>query len=230
MKKIILNSLIAALVLGSTGVAFAENDATTTRPGIQPTKAMLEANKLKQQALKQKIASTTEVKKDLRQKMASTTEAKKELRGKIASTTAEKRDERKELIKKRIENRFGKMFLRFQATIDRQEAIMTKINDRIAKIKQNGGNTTEAEKYILEADASLDKAQLALDSLKATAQNDSQIASTTEISKETLESMKKTAKDIEKNLRDVHKSLQKTVGVLKGMSQLKNASSTKETN
>lgn len=216
MKKIILNSLIAVLMLGSTGVAFAENDATTTRPGTQPTKAMLEANKLKQQALKQKMASTTEV--------------KKELRAKIASTTAEKRDERKELIKKRIENRFGKMFLRFQATIDREKAIMTKINDRIAKIKQNGGNTTEAEKYVLEASASLDKAQLALDSLKATAQNDSQIASTTEVSKETLESMKKTAKDIEKNLRDAHKSLQKTVGVLKGMSQLKNASSTKETN
>lgn len=216
MKKIILNSLITAIMLGSAGIALAEGDATTTRPKPQPLKSVIEANKLQQQALKQKIASTTEV--------------KKELRGKIASTTMERRDDRKELIKKKIENRFGKMFLRFQATIDREKAIMTKINDRIAKIKQNGGNTTEAEKYVLEASSSLDKAQLALDSLKATAQNDSQIASSTEVSKETLESMKKASQEIGKNLRDAHKSLQKTVGVLRGMSQLKNASSTKEAN
>ncbi len=227
MKKIILNSLVAIFTLSPFSVAFAHDMASGTAP-MNTMEHKDGSNQI--QTLKQKIASTTAEKRELKDKLASTTEVKKELRGKIASTTMERRDERKELIKKRIENRFGKMFLRLQATIDREKAIMTKINDRIAKIKQNGGNTTEAEKYVVEAKTSLDKAQLALDSLKATAQNDSKIASTTEVSKETLESMKKSAQEIEKNLRDAHKSLQKTVGVLRGMSQLKNASSTKETN
>ena len=83
-----------------------------------------------------------------------------------------------------------------------------------------------------EAKAYLDEAQKQLDALKATAMNDSQVASSTtaSIAKETLSAMKKANQDLEKNLRSAHQSLQKSVGSLKGMSQLKNASSTREQN
>jgi chromosome segregation ATPase len=243
MKKIILNSLLAVLVLGGAPVAYARDGvmhmdmpASSTEGKPQPIKAAVqakrEAGQEKIQDIKQKMASTTEVKKDLKQKLASTTEDKRELRQKIASTTAEKRDERKELIKTRIENKFGKMFARYQATIDREREIASKITARIEKIKANGGTTTEAEKFVAEAKTYLDEAQKQLDTLKTTAMNDSQIASstTTSIAKETLSAMKKANQDLEKNLRSAHQSLQKSVGSLKGMSQLKNASSTREQN
>ena len=229
MKKIILNSLLAVLVLGGAPVAYARDGvmhmdmpASSTEGKPQPIKAAVQA---KREEGKEKI-------QDIKQKMASTTEVKKDLRQKLASTTAEKRDERKELIKTRIENKFGKMFARYQATIDREREIASKITARIEKIKANGGTTTEAEKFVAEAKTYLDEAQKQLDTLKTTAMNDSQIASstTTSIAKETLSAMKKANQDLEKNLRSAHQSLQKSVGSLKGMSQLKNASSTREQN
>jgi hypothetical protein len=249
MKKIILNLIMAVLVFGSANFVYAEDGMAgmdmpasssmkMNKPPVRPqpikeaVQAKKEAGQEKVQNIKQKMASTTEVKRDLKQKLASTTEDKRELRQKLASTTAEKRDERKELIKTRIENRFGKMFARYQATIDRERDIATKITARIEKIKANGGTTAEAEKLVAEAKTYLDEAQKQLDAMKATAMNDTQIASSTtaSIAKETLSAMKKANQDLEKNLRSAHQSLQKSIGSLRGVSQLKNASSTREQN
>ena len=211
MKKIILNSLMIALSMGAVTTAFAEE---TGRP--QPIRAAIQEKKEKAQDLKLKIASTTETKKEMRRE--------------LASTSKEIRDDRRELIKNRINFRYGKMFARFQATIDRETAIMNKINSRIAKIKAEGGKTTDAEKYVADAKISLDKAQAELENLKTTALNDTEIASSTTatIAKQTLDSMKASGQEIEKNLRTAHQLLQKSVGSLKGLSQLRNASSTKE--
>jgi hypothetical protein len=211
MKKITLNSLMIAVLIGSVSPVFAVETSS-----VQPIRAAIQEKKEKAQDIKQKIASTTE--------------AKKELRGELASTSKEIREDRKELIKNRINFRYGKMFARFQATIDRETAIMSKINSRIAKIKAEGGNTTDAEKYISDAKISLGKAQSALETLKTTAMSDTNIASSTTVTlaKETLDSMKASGQEIEKNLRTAHQLMQKSVGSLKGLSQLRNASSTKE--
>jgi hypothetical protein len=170
MKKLILHSLITAMVFGGALTVFAETGSVqvnasasaranaSTTPG--PIKAMIEAKKELQTETKDKIA---------------------ELRNNIASSTQEKRDDRKEIIKLRIENRFGKMFLRYQATIDRETIIMNRINTRIEKIKADGSNasTTEAVRFTAEAKIHIGEAQTALDLLKTTAYNDSQIASST---------------------------------------------------
>lgn len=203
MKKIILNSLITVMAFGGV-VASAETSgtvpATTLRNQIRTTKA--------------------EAREDI-----------KEIRENTASTTRELRNDLKEIIKNKIEKRFGKMFDRFQSTIDRETAIMAKLNTRIAKIKANGGTTTEAEKVVAEAKVHIDEAQKDLNALKVIANNDNEIASSTtdRLSKETLASMKDSAKEIEKHLREAHQDLQKSIGILRGVSQLKNASSTKET-
>lgn len=153
-------------------------------------------------------------------------EVRDELKSRLASTSQEIRD----LIKNRIAKKFGKMFERFQATIDRETAIMNKINSRVEKIKANGGTTTEAEKLIVDAKIHLSEAQTALNLLKSTATSTAQTATTTSetITKNVLANMKKIGQEIEKHLREAHKDLQKTIGVLRGVSQLRNASTTKE--
>lgn len=146
-----------------------------------------------------------------------------------ASSTLEKNIKREDEIKKRAEHRFSKMVARFDATIQREEAIMVKINSRIEKIKTVGGKTTDAEGLVVVAKTHLDKAKTALVSLKASA--DSAItqdisATSTGITKNTLTAMKKAGADIEKELRETHKAMQKTIGVLRGLSQLNNATTT----
>lgn len=202
MKKIILHSLITALALGGAAIANAETNSSST---------------LRNQIKTVRQEAQTEI---------------KDIRSNTASTTKALRMDLREIIKNKIEKRFGKMFERFQATIDRERVIMTKIQTRIEKIKANGGSTTEAEKLVASAKVHLDEAQKDLDALKITANNDKEIASSTtdKLSKETLVSMKKSNQEIEKHLREAHKDLQKTVGVLRGVSQLKNASSTREVN
>jgi hypothetical protein len=102
---------------------------------------------------------------------------------------------------------------RIQATIDRVENIMTRIVSRIEKIKDNGGNTTEADKLVDQAKISLDKAKASFVLLKA-AEPTSSTATSTPV--KDMIAMRKQAKDVIKNLIDAHKSLMKVVGVLRG--------------
>ncbi len=150
----------------------------------------------------------------------------------IASSTQAQVNALRDLIRNKVEKRYGKMFDRFQATIDREIAIMAKINSRIEKIKANGGTTTEAEKLVASAKINIDEAQKDLDALKVLANSDKEIASSTtdKLSTTTLASLRKSTQEIEKELRAAHRDLLKSVGVLRGVSQLNNASSTKETN
>lgn len=140
--------------------------------------------------------------------------------GGVASTTA-----------LRIEKRYEKIATKYLKTIEREEAIMAKIISRIEKIKALGGlsaqagNTVEAEKLIVEAKASLVQARTAYETMKAGAVSADSVE---KITKETLATLKTTAKNIERYMKEAHKSLQKTIGSLRGLSQLRNATSTKE--
>ena len=158
---------------------------------------------------------------------ASTTRGEK-LQQKIKEVKQEVRDEARERIASTtariIDNRYDKMTKRYEDTVAREKAITAKIISRIDKIKTNGGNTTEAEKFVNDAKTKLASAKSAYESMKTLVINTSN-ASTT---KETLTSLKSSTQTINKLLRDAHQLLQKTVGSLRGVSQLRNASSTKE--
>ncbi|HBD24665.1 MAG: hypothetical protein A2566_02985 [Candidatus Zambryskibacteria bacterium RIFOXYD1_FULL_40_13] len=136
------------------------------------------------------------------------------IQNRVASSTAN-----------RLEKRFEKMTKRYLSTIEREEKITSKLVSRIEKIKLNGGNTTEAERLVTEAKTHLRDARVAYEILK-TSSIKADSATTTQ--RETMNEMRNSVKVIETHLKEAHKLLQKTVGVLRGVSQLRNATSTNE--
>ena len=158
--------------------------------------------------------------KDAKDKIASSTNA---------SSTREKFGEKMEKI---IDNRYQKMIDRLEATIERENSIMTRIISRIEKIKSVGGNTSDAEKSVADAKTYLDKAKTALLDLKTGAETVGiqNASSAPKLMKEGMDKMRKASLEIEKNLREVHKLLLKSVSQLRGTMELKNTSTTKEKN
>jgi exonuclease VII small subunit len=194
--------LIVTAILSSSGSVLAQSG--TSNP-VQNTRAQIKDARVETRAEIQ----------DARQDLASTTRA--------VMTQASLN------IEDRMNNRLEKMFERFEATIDRLTNIMNRLNTRIEKIKTNGGNTTEAEKLTASAKIHLDMAKNALTILKTQAETQSNMENSSTSIKDLrngMEAMKKSGKEIEKHLREAHKELQKSIGVLRGMSQLRPATTT----
>ena len=182
--------------------------------------------------LKNKVEKV-DVKNKIEERIASSTEKKQPLEASSGRMTNLKREEVKDKVEARvassttnkIERQFEKMTKKYLSTIEREKAIMGKIVSRIEKIKSVGGNTVEAERLVAEAKIKLDEARASYETLKTVAIS----ADTFEkITKETLVDMRDATKAIEKQLRGAHNLLQKTVGSMRGVSQLRNATSTKE--
>ena len=226
MTKIILNSLIATLVF-SGGIAFAETDTTSSTIGeavvcTQDAKQCSDGSYVSRTGPEcefTKCPNSEKEKVGLMQRVRNLFENKKpEVKNKTENRVASSTE-------KKVEKRYEKMAKKYLATIEREETIMAKIVSRIEKIKFAGGKTVEAERLVREAKTHLTEARTAYEILKTTATS----ADTFEkIAKETLSSMKDNIKVIEKHLRLAHKLLEKTVGSLRGVSQLRNATSTKE--
>ncbi len=223
MKKTILYSLLALLL--SSGIASAH---VTSDPEHASTSDHVE------------VSASTTAPGPLEKLRAAKAEVKDEIKGikeSLASTTLRSRIEIKNNTKaraeERIENRYEKMIVRLQATIDRETSIMAKINARAAKIKANGGNTTEAEKFTLEAKVHLDEASVALANLKtlasvqAAAENSSTTAKTL---RDGLTAMRKAGGIVITSLRDAHGSLVKSVRSLRGIRLNVSATTTTSTN
>lgn len=143
----------------------------------------------------------------------------------VASSSQQNRfEERKGDI---FDTKISKVSTRLEATISRLEKIMKRVESRIEKIKNAGGDTTVATKYVSEAKESLNKAKTAFLEIKDKTnqfRNSNNLASTTV---EIIKSLKDIAQTIEKNLKNAHVALQKAVGDLKG--RLNNTDTT-ETN
>ncbi len=223
MQKFILNTLLITLVF-SASITLAETDVMCTQEAKQcpdgsyvgrtgpncefakcPNSVSTSTSATPRQGLIQKLKNVIENKKEVRE------EVKNKIQDRVSSTTAQ-----------RIENRFEKIAIKYLRTIEREEAIMAKIVSRIEKIKVNGGNVVEAEKLVAEAKVHLEEARTAYATLKTAAVNTDNATST----KQMLDNMKTSAKLVEKHIREAHKSLQKIVGVLRGVSGLRNATST----
>ncbi|MBI4155948.1 MAG: hypothetical protein HY507_01810 [Candidatus Zambryskibacteria bacterium] len=251
MKQFISKILIASLVLGGGAIAYAEetsadataNVQTETKPAtfIQTLKARLQGVKDVRVQTKTDIKNVRSEAKDkikeTREGMASTTEGtrkeiKTEKREKMEEKKSEMAEKRAEKAKEKIENRFEKMNARFRATIERIENIMVRVNARIEKIKNAGGNTAAAEKLAAEAKMHLDLAKASLIKLKETADTTVSLETSLETktkAKASLISLKTIAKELETHLRESHVMLEKAVGSLKGLSQIKPAETKTET-
>lgn len=159
---------------------------------------------------------------ELEKRRASSTEKMRELKEKASST----RDKMDQIARKVLRNRFENMLIRFEATIEREESIMSRIVSRIEKVKTDGGNTTKSEEFITEAKKHLAEAKVTLETLKADAKIAAELeadptlrlASTTRSS---LINLRKTSQDLSHHLRETHKALVNAVSNLLGMSSTK---------
>lgn len=149
-------------------------------------------------------------------------------RARAIQNSGESAEETRNNLQARIENRYDKMIERFQRAINRETQIMVKINSRISKIKALGGNTSEAEGLTVNAKIELDKATTTLATLESLVET-AMLQENSGKPNESLATMRTTARDIEKSLREAHRNLLKSVGVLRGVSQLSNASTTSST-
>ncbi len=226
MNKITKNIIIGMLTFGIAGIAAAD-----TTVGVN---ASVQTNT----KLAAPTSSSTPI-KPLDRLRDAKMNAKMEItsiKANLASTTVELRAEIKQRMQKRAENRLDKMTERFEATIEREGKILTRINSRIAKVKTAGGDTTESEKFALEAKLHLDEADSSLTALETSVENsiEAQASTTTKImTKEMIANLKKSAAEVEKHLRAAHAASVNAVSSLQGMSTTEakvNASSTTQVN
>ncbi len=203
MKKII-NTLLAITLLGTGATVFAENGAIGATASSTNPRPRVEA--------RQEIRNI-----------------RSDARTEIRDVRAEAREQVREFLEKRATHRWSQMIERFEKAIDKEETLLARIVSRIEKIKVNGGNTADAEKYVGEARTHLAEAKTALETLKTLASEaitkEEARANATEI-REKMKAMKKAMDDVKLHLIETHKALQKAVGSLRGLSQLRNASST----
>ncbi len=235
MKQNVLKLTMVALLLGTATVAFADVSVDANAGAQVRPATFLEALKVRLGIQQVRVETKTEVKDIrteaqnkidmMRENEASTTrEMKDEMKDRMASST----EKREDMMEKRIDNRFNKMNARFDATVIRLDGIMMRVNSRIEKIKNAGGNTTPAEKFVADATVSLNLAKTGIVNLKAMSTTTVELENATTTMKQaktSLIALAKLAKAIEKNLQDTRTSLEKAVGSLKGLSQV-NATTT----
>ena len=160
-------------------------------------------------------------------------ETKAEMKAKIEANLAERKEAREEFTSK-IANKIGSstgakggflgniagqrvknIYRLFEATVNRFEKLITRIESRMDKIKDAGGVTTEAEASLLIAKDSLAKAEADLVLLgnlglgKGSTTNATTTASTT--NSVNLDQAKVLATQIRDSLRSVKENLMKTV-------------------
>jgi len=140
----------------------------------------------------------------------------KERRMEIKTEIKEKREEVKEklsaLRQEKIRSMFGKMIVRIEATIERLSKLSEKLEDRIAKIKENNPdfNTDSATKKVTEAKSILVTSKTDLLALKSkintlVSADDSKIIF--EGIKTDLEKMKNKLKEVHRLLIEAVKSV-----------------------
>lgn len=168
--------------------------------------------------------------RDLRQDL-------REKRMEVATSTSakiEKRDEKREILLRIAGIKLQNIIDRFTATLSRMDNITNKIISRIEKVKSAGGDTTNAEKYVADAQKHFSEARSSLVTLAnstSTAKDllvDSETSTSTAV-RTGLKKIKDMAMTVEMHIKEGHKSLNSAVKSLRGMSST-NATTTTSSN
>ena len=140
---------------------------------------------------------------------ASTTERREEIRQNIeqrkASSTERRTDMQIDIAKRKVEN-VTRVIL---ATIERLEKIILRIESRIVKIKEQGGNTTEVEGFVAVAKENLADARVAVDVF-------ANLDLSGSTAQENFATVRAAAAEAKKLIRDAHRNLMMAVRSLKG--------------
>lgn len=168
--------------------------------------------------------------RDLRQDL-------REKRMEIATSTAakiEKRDEKREILVRIAGIKLQNIIDRFNATLSRMDNITNKIISRIEKVKTAGGDTTNAEKYIADAQKHFGEAKTSLTTLMNATSTAKELMADSNTSTSTairtgIKKVKDVAMTIEMHIKEGHQSLNNALKSLRGMSST-NASTTPKSN
>lgn len=205
----ILALFVSTLVYAETGVnVSATAQATTTR--LQERRELNADIKANIQAEREDIKNTR-------------TEARVEIR-----------NDQREIIRQRLSRQYNVVAIRYQATIERLQTIVARLDSRILKIKNAGGNTTASETFSAQAKTDITKAHTDLSSFMALASTTASVqadASTTpETLKTKLTALKTASLLVQKDLNTVRNDIAKSISELKGLKVEIQASSTTSTN
>lgn len=212
MKKLIF-PLIAISLLSVTSIASAEEVKSRAKLGNESYLEMQMNLKARMDA--HKASSTerrTELKADFESRKASSTER---MADRKASTTA-KRIEVKQNIAKMQMTRAIKVFT---VTIEHLENILARVESRIAKVKAEGGVTTQSEGFVAEVKTHLSAAKTDLAALSA-------IQITAENSTDNFEVVREAGQKVKAHIRLAHESLMKALRSLKSPRANVNATTT----
>ncbi len=179
-RRIIVSTFVLALVVFSSPV-FAEEGGVGVSGQGSTTPLKVRAD----------VRANIEVKR------ASTTERVQER--KVSST--ERRVEFQQNIAKRQVEHVTKVML---ATIERLEKIIVRIESRIAKIKAEGGATTEAESFVADA-------KLNLSDAKASVSAFASIELSSDKARDNFEKVRTMAAGAREHIRLAHENLMKAV-------------------
>ena len=170
-------------------------DDLQEKSSTTPRALMMERQEDRRESRQEYKASTTErlmeIRSNIEQRKASSTERRLEMQTNIA--------------KRRVEH-VTKVIL---ATIKRLEKIITRIESRIEKIKERGGDTTEAEDFVALAKENLADAKVAVDAFI-----NLDLSGSTAV--ENFEMIRAAAAEARENISSAHRNLMMAVRALKG--------------
>ncbi len=144
---------------------------------------------------------------------------RQEFEAKRASSTLKRVELRMDVAKKKLENTLRKM----NATIEHLENIIARVESRIAKIKANGGVTTEAETQIALAKSEITAAKVAI---TATGSVD---ISSEDKTKANFDRIRTAGAGVVEHLRKAHNYIMMAVRSLMGLSVGAHATTTATT-
>jgi len=211
--------IILTLLVATASVSYAET-AIPTRL-IEQRKALVE----------QKKEIITEKKQNIQNMKDEASTTRSEIQNQKEEGRTKIEEKRKEIVQNIFGNQMKRVGSRLEATITRLEGLVIRVNSRIEKIKNAGGKTDVAEKYVAESKTNLTDAREELAKMKVVGDTVMTNVSSTTPPVKDLVNIKASSKKIEKQIQEAHKALEKAVGSLKGVSgTIPNASSTKTIN
>ncbi|MFZ2484348.1 MAG: hypothetical protein WAX80_03495 [Minisyncoccia bacterium] len=156
-------------------------------------------------------ASTTERRQNMmenrQERVASSTERREEVRNNIEqrrASSTERRVEFQQNIAKRTVEHVAKVML---ATIERLEKIIVRVESRIDKIQERGGDTTEAEGFIVLAEENLADAKIAVEAFASLDLSGSTASENFETIRAAAAEARELIRAARENLRNAVKSL-----------------------
>ncbi|OHA89619.1 MAG: hypothetical protein A3C70_02590 [Candidatus Zambryskibacteria bacterium RIFCSPHIGHO2_02_FULL_43_14] len=188
VSVVVFAVIVMALPVFAEGPNFEANDKSSTTP----TKVR-----------------AIEIRKEMEARRASTTERRAEIKNNIeqrkASSTERRVEMQRSLVKRKVEH-VTKVIL---ATIERLEKIVIRIESRIAKIQERGGDTTEAEGFVAVAKGNLADARVAVEVFATLDLFDSAVA-------KNFETVRAAAAEAKEHIRAAHRNMMMAVRALKG--------------